>query len=40
MREVLRAIAGASTSTVQAGRSGEALFVYCIGAVLKAHLHL
>ena len=40
MREVQRATAGASTSTVAAGRSGGVLFVHRFGATLNAHVHL
>ena len=40
MREVQRAIAGASTSTAKASRGGVVLFVHRFGATLNAHVHL
>jgi len=40
MSEVQRAIAGASTSTAKAARSGGVLFVHRFGATLNAHVHL
>ena len=40
MREVQRAIAGASTSTAKASRGGVVLFVLRLGATLTAHVHL
>ena len=42
MREVQRAIAGASTSTAKASRGGVVLFEHRFGATLSAHvlLHL
>lgn len=42
MREVQRAIAGASTSTAKASRGGVVLFAHRFGATLSAHvlLHL
>ncbi len=40
MREVLRAIAGASTSTAKASRGGVVLFTHRLGATLSAHVHL
>ena len=40
MREVQRAIAGASTSTAKASRDGVVLFAHRFGATLSAHMHL
>jgi len=40
MREVQRAIAGASTSTAKASRGGVVLFVHRFGATLSAHVYL
>ena len=40
MREVQRAIAGASTSTAKASRGGVVLFAHRFGATLSAHLLL
>ncbi len=40
MREVQRAIAGASTSTAKASRGGVVLFTHRLGATLSAHVHL
>ena len=40
MREVLRATAGASTSTAPAERSSGVLFVHRFGAALNAQLNL
>ncbi len=40
MREVQRAIAGASTSTAKASRGGVVLFTHRLGAMLSAHVHL
>ncbi len=40
MREVQRAIAGASTSTAKASRGGVVLFAHRFGATPNAHVHL
>ena len=40
MSEVQRAIAGASTSTSKAARTGGVLFMHRFGATLNAHVHL
>ena len=40
MREVQRAIAGASTSTAIASRGGVVIFVHRLGATLSAHVLL
>ena len=40
MREVQRAIAGASTSTAKAFRGGVVLFAHRLGATLSAQVHL
>ena len=40
MREVQRAIAGASTSTAKASRGGVVLFAHRLGATLSAHVYL
>ena len=40
MREVQRAIAGASTSTAIASRGGVVLFAHRFGATLSAQVHL
>ncbi len=39
MREVLRAKAGASTSTAKASRGGVVLSAHRLGATLSAHAH-